>query len=168
MIQQRLKRLWQYNEWGWSLVWPSLARLAAAEPEAYFRERPLFWGSLHGLAAHCLAAEETWLTRLQGESPGRLRSGADFADFPAVQAAWEPFQIRWRAYLAQLTDEGATAAIRYRNTAGTPFELQAQDIVQHVVNHATEHRSQMTPVLFQHNQPTEPLDYMRFCLTAAS
>jgi uncharacterized damage-inducible protein DinB len=54
--------------------------------------------------------------------------------------------------------------VEYRNTRGNGFTLTLVDIVQHVANHATEHRSQITPILFQLGQPTQPLDFMLFCL----
>jgi uncharacterized damage-inducible protein DinB len=48
------------------------------------------------------------------------------------------------------------------NIEGIEYELKMDDVLRHVFNHATEHRSQMTPVLAQLGHPTEPLDYARF------
>ena len=36
------------------------------------------------------------------------------------------------------------------------------DALRHVFNHATEHRSQMTPLLAQLGHPTEPARLCRF------
>ncbi len=48
----------------------------------------------------------------------------------------------------------------------SPFVRQMQRLFAY--NHATEHRSQMTPVLYRLGHGTESLDYARFVREAAS
>ncbi len=165
MLAAQFQRLFAYNQWAWRQVFPSLAQLSDAE---YKADRPFFWGSLHGLMVHAVAAESIWLARLHGDSPSSLLQPADFADFAAVRAQWEAGNARWQSYLSSLTDTDLPRIIAYRNTRGDANQLPVSDIVQQVANHATEHRSQMTPVLFELGAPTPPLDYLRFCLQNAA
>ncbi|MCA9937545.1 MAG: DinB family protein [Anaerolineales bacterium] len=160
MLVAHFQRLFAYNEWAWRQVFPSLAQLPDAE---YKAARPFFWGSLHGLMVHAVAAEAIWLTRLHGDSPTAMPQPEAFADFAAVRAQWEAGNAAWQVYLAGLTEGDATRIVSYQNTRGDAFQLPVADIVQHVANHATEHRSQMTPILFNSGVPTPPLDYMLFC-----
>ncbi len=113
---------------------------------------------------HCLSAEYIWLTRCQGSSPEGLFDPQDYADFAAVRESWQPVSDNWRSTLQGLNDESCAQFIEYRNTRGSGFSLQLVDILQHVINHATEHRSQLTPILYHLDLPTQPLDYMRFQL----
>ena len=61
MIVKRLKKLSQYNVWAWDYVIDSMYKISKEE---FKKERPFFWGSLHGLLAHSLAAEIIWIERL--------------------------------------------------------------------------------------------------------
>ena len=167
MILSHPQKLWRYNAWGWARVWPHLSQLAAAQPDAYFAERPLFWHSLHGVVAHSLAAEQIWLARLQGHSPSHLPSGEDYDSLEAILADWGSLHQRWTAYMSAFSDEQARATVTYHTTSGQPFAHPAGDIIQHVVNHATEHRSQITPELLNLGFATPPLDYILFCRETA-
>ena len=155
-------RLFKYNKWAWRRVFPSLEALT---DEEYFAERPFFWESLHGLAAHGYGAERVWLQRIGGQSPARLPAASDFASFAELRTAWESLWCEWHDYVGSLTARGLEESLHYRVSEGNEIEIRMDDVLRHVFNHATEHRSQMTPVLAQLGHPTEPLDYGRFAAT---
>lgn len=159
MIQARWIRLWHYNRWAWQHIFNSMGRLTQAEFEL---ERPLFWGSLHGLLAHCLAAEKIWIARLEGENPDRLENQEDYPSLSFIQSEWETTFDQWKRYLDSVDDSMLAERINYKSTSGRNRNNERNDIVQHVFNHATEHRSQMTPILFNLNHPTPPLDFIYF------
>ncbi len=161
MTLDTVKRLYKYNNWAWDEVFGSLEKLP---DDAYKLERPFFWGSLHGLAVHALTAEWIWLHRLQGESPNAMLDPAAYEDFAAVKTHWLEVRAGWQSFLASLSEDDLQRNVDYRNTRGNGFTLAALDIMLHVLNHATEHRSQMTPELYALGSPTKPLDYMRFRL----
>ncbi|MCL4867631.1 MAG: DinB family protein [Anaerolineae bacterium] len=155
------QKLFAYNAWAWDRVFASVEKLDAA---AYHAPQPFFWGSIHGLLVHCLAAEWIWYSRCQGNSPTTLLNPDDYPDFVAVRSAWQPIRENWFNYVNSLADEQMTQTIQYRNTRGQTFNLVLSDLLHHVMNHATEHRSQLTPTLYNLDFPTPPLDYMAFCL----
>jgi uncharacterized damage-inducible protein DinB len=161
LISQQIQKLFGYNEWAWQRVFPSLVHLDDTE---YRKERPQFWGSLHSGLVHCLAAETIWLLRVQGQSPTTVLQPEAFPDLAAVRQQWVARNQEWQAMAGRLTDEELGRVIEYRNTRGNGFSMALVDIMQHVVNHSTEHRSQMTPILHQLGVPTPPLDYMVFCV----
>ncbi len=161
MSVQSVNRLFEYNKWAWRRVFPSLEALSEAD---YLAERPFFWQSLHGLTAHSYGAEKVWLQRLEGFSPPELPGASEFASFDEVRAAWVPLWDAWGDFLGSLTNSRFNDFLLYRNIEGTAYELRVDDVLRHVFNHATEHRSQMTPVLAQLGHPTEPLDFGRFAM----
>jgi uncharacterized damage-inducible protein DinB len=163
MIADQMRKLFDYNYWAWRRVFASIKKL---DPADYMAVRPVFNqdDSLHRLLVHSLAAESIWLARCHGHSPNALLDLADFPDFPAVEELWATVEDDWQNFLRGLNDTDLVRPVEYRNTRGNGFTLTLVDIVQHVANHATEHRSQITPILFQLGQPTQPLDFMLFCL----
>jgi len=164
MPKSAIQRMFEYNEWAWQRVFPSLAALPE---EAYFAERPFFWHSLHGLAVHAFGADWIWLQRLRGVSPSALPSRESVADVTDLRRRWDPLRAEFRAYVESLTDEQLAANFQYADTAGKRYQFALDDLLRHVMNHATEHRSQMTPILYQLRHPTEQLDYLYFARRAA-
>lgn len=162
MAVANIDRLYAYNEWAWQRVFPSLAVIPE---EAYFAEQPFFWGSLHRVTVHSYGAEWIWLHRLRGEKPTALPAADQFSSLAALRAAWDPLREEWRAFVAGLDAAALEEPFHYYNTAGQHYSLLLGDLLRHVVNHGTEHRSQITPIVFQLGYPTEPLDYSIFAGT---
>ncbi len=154
-----IQRLYEYNDWAWRQVFPSLAQL---DDVAYKEDRGFFWGSFHGLMVHAMSAEHIWYQRLIGTSPRVMLDPADYATFTVVQSQWAAIDGNLRQFVATLSEQDLARQIEYVDTRGQPFATELGDILLLVVNHATEHRSQMTPVLFALNVPTPPLDYIFF------
>lgn len=155
-------RLFEYNEWAWQRLFPSLARLPDRD---YFEERPFFWHSLHGLAVHAYGAEWAWLQRCRGVFPSALPSAdaeGGIGNLAVLRQEWDPLRAEFRAYVERLTEQQINEEFVYRDLAGKSYRIVLGDLLRHVMNHATEHRSQMTPILHQLGQPTEPLDYLYF------
>ncbi|MEZ4863462.1 MAG: DinB family protein [Caldilineaceae bacterium] len=159
MTVKHIQRLYDYNDWAWHQLFPSLARL---DDVAYKEDRGFFWGSLHSVLVHSMSAEYIWYQRIMGTSPTAMLDPADYADFPVVQSQWAEIDGKLRQFVATLADEDLVRQIDYTDRSGQPYSTQLGDILLHVVNHSTEHRSQMTPVLFALNVPTPPLDYIFF------
>ncbi len=161
MIADQLRRLFSYNTWAWQHVFQSVTQLEAAD---YFAPDRIFSHSIHSLLVHCLAAEQIWYVRCQGESPTSLLNPDDYADYNAVISAWSAVRHKWGNYVQWLTDEDCRRLVSYQTTTGQRHNLPLFDILQHVINHSTEHRSQLTPLLYALGYPTQPLDYVRYRL----
>ena len=139
MLADQMRTLFEFNAWAWNHVLKSVNNLDNA-------------------------AESIWLSRCLGQSPTALFNPDAYNDSTAVQQHWAAVRDDWTHFLRGLTDKDMSRLIAYQNTRGDSYSLKLVDILQHVVNHATEHRSQMTPILSQLGVPTPPLDYMRFRL----
>ena len=161
MSVDRMRRLFAYNQWAWDRVFPQVEQLSA---EDYFVDRGSFWGSVHSALVHSMSAEWIWLSRIHGSSPAGMLNAADFPDFATVKARWLPINAEFQTYVGSLTEGDLQRTVTFSNTRGKVGTLILGDLLQHVINHATEHRSQISPVLWTLGVPTSPLDYMVFCL----
>ena len=160
MLADQMRTLFDYNVWAWNHVLASIMQL---DDVTYKEKRPLFdQTSLHELLVHGLAAESIWLSRCLGNSQTSMFEPDAYNDITAVQQHWAAVRDDWTSFLRGLTDKEMSRIVAYQNTRGDSFSLKLVDILQHVINHATEHRSQMTPILFQLGVATPALDYMRF------
>ncbi|GAA0820826.1 DinB family protein [Colwellia asteriadis] len=54
-------------------------------------------------------------------------------------------------YCQQLTDEECRQSINYQTTEGQPMTKVVADVTQHIFNHQTHHRGQLTCILSQFN-----------------
>lgn len=161
MFTHHFERRFAYNNWAWDAVFASLEKLDEAE---YLAERPFFWKSLHEVTVHCLSAEYVWLNRCLGQYV-TMFDPAGLPNFPAVKERWLPVRADFTTFLNGLSEaDYQNRMVDYRNSRGNGFALSLPDLLTHVLNHATEHRSQMTPVLHNLGVPTAGLDYMRFAL----
>ena len=103
--------------------------------------------TLKGMFAHIYGADNVWLTRWKGSSPNRLWGDADFTSMAELRAKWDALEAEQRAFVAGLADADLTRPVPYRNTEGKAFEVSLGALLQHVVNHATHHRSEAATMI---------------------
>jgi uncharacterized damage-inducible protein DinB len=123
--------------------------LAAGLGEAATRDMGKHWSfpTLKGMFAHIYGADLVWLTRWKGSSPTRLLGDADFASLADLRAKWDVLEADQRAFLASLGEADLTRPVVYRNTQGKEFQVALGALLQHVVNHATHHRSEAATMI---------------------
>ena len=76
-----------------------------------------------------------------------------YDDLAKVRAAWQDEERRIRAILASLGPEGITRPIEYQAWDGRWQAQPFWQMLQHVVNHGSYHRGQVTTMLRQMNAP---------------
>jgi len=109
--------------------------------------------SIFDTLVHLYGADWIWRSRWDGESPMALPASNTFRDLASVRLAWDEEEQRIRAHVSHLGREGITRPIEYRGWDG---RLQAQPFwqtFQHLVNHGSYHRGQVTTMLRQVNAP---------------
>jgi uncharacterized damage-inducible protein DinB len=72
-----------------------------------------------------------------------------FPDVPSVRRAWSESEINLRAFFDKAGEEGIQRMIHYKTLAGVESQSLLWQMLQHVVNHATYHRGQVTNFLRQ-------------------
>jgi len=150
MTQTELLLLVDYHYWARDRM---LAALDALPPDVYVKPQGSSFSSIRDTAVHTYAAEWIWLERWHGVSPA---AGLDFGEFPDVaslRAAWAALEAKMRAYVAALAGDRVNERVTYTNLAGVSAESSRWTMLQHVVNHASYHRGQITTMIRQAGAP---------------
>jgi uncharacterized damage-inducible protein DinB len=95
---------------------------------------------------HMYGAEWIWLSRWKGGSPTAL-PGASLISMAEVRGKWDALEAEERAFIDGLTDADLARTIEYKNTEGKPFRAPLGQLLQHVANHATHHRSEIATMV---------------------
>ncbi len=109
--------------------------------------------------AHLASAGETWIARLEGESP----IPGLWPDLPFEEAADRLAAVDAR--LGELRDPANR--VRYRNSSGEAFENSVGEVMAHVLNHATYHRGEIAGLLLAASLEPPPTDYIVYLRTVS-
>ena len=70
-----------------------------------------------------------------------------FPTLRELRTAWDAFEADQRAFVEGLGEDDLARRFTYKNTAGEQFTLALGPSLQHVVNHATHHRSELATMI---------------------
>ena len=160
MNLQDLRTLLDYHYWARDRMFAALEPLT---PEQADRDLGNSFRSIRETVTHLYAAEWAWYSRWQGTSPTALLPADTFADLAGVRRAWSEHEVKMRAYLEELGEAGVDRVIEFKLLSGRPGAAPFWQMQQHVVNHASYHRGQVTTMLRQLGaQPPQSLDMIAF------
>ena len=163
MNLQDLRTLLDYHYWARDRL---LAALEPLPPEQFNRDLGNSFKSIRETVVHTYAAEWAWHSRWHGQSPTVLMTSDAFPDVAAIRNAWTDHEKKMRAFLEGLGEAGVTRVIEYKLLSGQPGSSPIGQMLQHVVNHASYHRGQVTTMLRQLGaQPPKPMDMIAFYRT---
>jgi uncharacterized damage-inducible protein DinB len=143
MNHSDLKTLLDYHYWARDRLLDAIEPLT---PEQLTRDLGNSFKSIRDTVAHVHAAEWAWYSRWQGTSPTALLPADRFADVAAVRQAWTDLERDVRAYVERLGDD-VDRVIDYKLLNGSAGSSPFWQMLQHVVNHATHHRSEIATML---------------------
>jgi len=146
MTPTELATLVDFHYWARDRVLDAVEPLS---PDQFTKDLGNSFPSVRDTLSHLHGAEWVWLSRLQGESPTALLPHERFPDLAAARAAWAASESGLRAVVAGLDAAGLERTLDYHLLNGTPGRSRIWHIVQHVVNHGTYHRGQVTTMLRQ-------------------
>lgn len=166
MNLQDLNTLLDYHYWARDRMFDALDPLT---PDQLTRDMGGSFKSVHDTVSHLYAAEHAWYARWQGDSPAALLTGAAFPDVAAVRHAWAEHEPKMRAFVDRLGEGGIARVMEFKMLTGQPASSPFWQMLQHIVNHASYHRGQVTTMLRQLGaQPAKSLDMIAFYRTRKS
>ena len=99
---------------------------------------------------HICGAEWIWLERWHGRSPQAGPAGrGDFPNLEAVRRRSAELERDLLDYVASLTPEDLQRVMHFKTLAGVTGQQPLWQCLQHVANHSTYHRGQITTMLRQ-------------------
>ena len=143
--------------------WANQRLLTLAERVPPERHHERFGGgadTLHRTFVHLLSAEVTWLQRCQGRSPLGGIDPSELPDLAAVRARWDAHDQAVAEFLAGLSPERLAIPVCYVNFSGETWEYPLWQMLLHLINHGTHHRSEIADLLTRLGQPPPPMDLL--------
>jgi uncharacterized damage-inducible protein DinB len=144
MTPEEIRILYAYNSWANHRVLDACVPLSTAQVTQDLHSS---FPSLRDTLAHIMLAEWLWLERWQGRSPAFPPS--DFADLASIRNRWQTIEVDLTAFIHQLSAADLDRVVEYKNTKGHAFSNPMRQMLQHLVNHGTYHRGQITTMLRQ-------------------
>jgi len=160
---QDLRTLLDYHYWARDRM---LAALSPLSQEEYTRELGSSFTSVQDTLGHVYSAEWAWHQRWTGASPASPLPRETFPDVATVRRLWEKTEADVRGFTEGLGETGIEQEFEYKTLAGDPGSSVFWHMLQHVVNHGSYHRGQLTTMLRQlGHQAPESMDLIRFYRT---
>lgn len=160
---QNLQFLYDYNYWARDRL---LVQAAKLSPQQLMEPRIYGHGSLRDTLVHILSAEWVWRTRCQERiSPTSLINSDDYPTLELLQQRWRQEEERMRSYLKGLSPQELDGVVQYQRTSGELQENILWQLLVHVVNHGTEHRSIVASMLTAYGYSPGDMDIIYFLRT---
>jgi uncharacterized damage-inducible protein DinB len=152
--------LLDYHYWGRDRMLGAVEELT---PEQFAADLGNSFKSVRDTVVHIYGAEWNWYLRWVGNPPTALPDPAAFPDVATIRAAWRAQEEKVRLFVGSLGEANLHRRFKYRTFDGQEMESAFAHMLQHVVNHATYHRGQVTTMLRQLGTPApESQDLIRF------
>jgi uncharacterized damage-inducible protein DinB len=160
MTLDNLRLLLDYNYWARNRLLDAVAPLGA---EQFTRDLGNSFKSVRDTLAHVYFAERVWYMRWHGESPAGMPSADSFTDLASIQRAWADHEAKMRAFVDAMTPSDVDRVIEYRLMNGEPGASPLWQMLQHLINHGSYHRGQVTTMLRQLGAaPPKSMDLITF------
>lgn len=147
------KKLFTYNHWANETLLDSLTKGNFDPNDETIK-----------IFSHVINAQYIWYSRITGKKElhkpvWSLHTLADIKSFLP-----ENLNL-WMHYIASLTEAELDRTIYYSNSEGHQFENKVEDMLPHLVNHASYHRGQVNKLIRQAGIPPVNGDYITWCRT---
>jgi len=159
MTPEDVRTLYDRNSWANHRVLDSCSALTE---EQFTRNLGSSFGSVRDTLAHILGAEWIWLERFQGRSPKKFPMPGDFPTPAAVRSRWAGLEQDMLRFVNRLSVEELNRMKEYTTFDGTVYAQPLWQPMQHLVNHSTYHRGQVTTLLRQLGAKPVATDLIRF------
>lgn len=148
-----------YNRWMNDRLY---AVADALGEDARRRDRGAFFGSIHGTLVHILTGDRIWMRRLTGDLDRYVLPGPDglpmdsvrldvdlYPDFAELRRERGRTDDDLADWIGALTSAQLASAVTYTDTRGAAHTHPVWWAVEHLFNHQTHHRGQVTTLMMQ-------------------
>ena len=160
MTLEDLRTLLDFHYWARDRA---LDAVSALTPEEFTRDMGSSFKSVRDTLAHLYSAEWAWYQRWQGTSPTAMLPFDQVPDVASLREVWAAHEARMRAFLESLGESGITRVFEYKTLNGQTGSSAFWQMLQHLVNHGSYHRGQLTTLLRQLGAtPAKSMDLIAF------
>jgi uncharacterized damage-inducible protein DinB len=149
MLADAIRTLYDYNGWANGRVLDTAAKLS---PEQLLAPQTAGQGSIRDTLVHTVSALRGWLSWWDGSWPPERgpRPGLkpqDFSDVAAIRAGAAEVEAQIGPFLRGLDDAALARTYSRKRPDGSQFEATLWQMMLHVANHGTQHRSEVAAML---------------------
>jgi len=140
-------RMAKYHHWAYAKL---IKQLQAVNDTDYKKDIGLFFHSVHRTLNHLLVADKVWYGRFVGHP--FLITGLDqelVEDRAELYKAVLEQAARWVEYVEGLTTQDLAGQFNYLDTKGKEYARERGMTLDHVFNHGTHHRGQISAAITQ-------------------
>jgi uncharacterized damage-inducible protein DinB len=159
MSPEDMRQLYDYNAWANRRA---MEAAAALTPEQFTKPLGSSFSSVRDTLAHIYGAEWIWLERFQGRSPASLPDVNQFTDLASLRERWIEQEARLLGFVRGLTQADLDRVMEYKTLKFGVYRNPLWQSMQHLVNHGTYHRGQVTTLLRQLGAQPILTDLMHF------
>lgn len=153
---ENLRMLARYHQWAGQVL---LAYLEPLPDDAWYRDEGLFFRSIHGTLNHLLLVDRLWPERLREGNP--QFQGLDEILEPERAGLLRALEAEWQRiidYVDGLQEAEVGGQARFIDSQGNPRAMPRGPMLQHLVNHGTHHRGQISAVVTRLRGVAPPMD----------
>ncbi|MGG1247814.1 DinB family protein [Bacillus spizizenii] len=158
-----VKQLYDYHLWANKRIFNHIEGLPK---ETVYQEVKSVFPSVCDVLLHMCTTDLVWLRTLSGaayeeviESAGKFQAAAK-GDMKAIKQQALELETLYLNLFSRLADERQT--ISFHPPKYGKLVTTYADVIQHVVNHGTYHRGNVTAMLRQLGHPGVPTDYVYY------
>lgn len=140
------RTLFAYDAWANRRM---LDACAALSPEQFTRDLGSSFRSVRDTMAHIYGAQWIWFERFHGRSHTSLPNGDPFPDVASLRSRWTQFESELLSYVNGLSAADLERSFDYKDMKGNSHRNVLWQTLQHLANHGTYHRGQVTTMFRQ-------------------
>jgi uncharacterized damage-inducible protein DinB len=159
MTPDEMRVLYDYNAWANHRQLEAASKLSA---EQFVQAMGSSFGAVRDTLAHIYGSEWLWLERFQGRSPASLPETTQFKDVASLRERWNEHEVRLLGFVRGLTQSDLDRVMEYKTLKFGVYRNPLWQSMQHLVNHGTYHRGQVTTLLRQLGAQAILTDLMHF------
>ena len=140
-----VRDLYDYHRWANRTLYDFA--LGLGEPMCAREVGPQFsYPRVTRMFAHLYSADWVWLSRWKGTSPAAL-PGDELTTMAMVRRTWDALEAEQRAFVEALADADLGRVVSFKSTEGAAYQAPLGQLLVHVANHATHHRSEIATMV---------------------
>lgn len=150
------RELYDFVYWGRDRI---LDTASALTEEQLNSPAGLDYPSIRHTLVHQLGAECLLRDRWRGLNPKTVIQPEELPTLDAIRERWQQEESTLRGHLGSLSDADLANDFEYTTVSGATFRQPLWQSVFQIVNHSTQHRSELALVLTQLGHSPGNLDY---------
>lgn len=159
MKKSEVLTFYQYNAWANARILNATAQVPV---EQFLAPASYSHGGLRGTLVHILFAEWIWRVRWEGISPTEGPIPEDFPTFNSLRERWQREEKALMEFVEKLNDETLERIVAYKTTSGKSRQNPLWHLMLHLVNHGTQHRSEVAVMLTDLGHSPGDIDFIKY------